>query len=152
MKAHSIITTAVMFAGMLLVPAHEAHTHAKKIAGPHGGRIFASVEPHVEFFVRPDRKIQITVLDDKNKPALVSAFSATATGGKRETPTKFVFTKEGEALVSDMALPEGKSMPIIVRLQPTPAAKTVTERFTVNLADCPECSLKEYACTCAHDH
>jgi hypothetical protein len=28
----------------------------------------------------------------------------------------------------------------------------VTEKFNLNLVQCPECPNKEYACTCDHEH
>ena len=44
------------------------HTHAKKEAGPNGGRLLTALEPHAEFFVLPDRRVQITFLDAQDKP------------------------------------------------------------------------------------
>ena len=46
---------------------HKGHAHEKKIAGPNGGRVLTKVEPHLEFFVTKDHKIQITAVDDKGR-------------------------------------------------------------------------------------
>jgi len=39
-----------------------------------------------------------------------------------------------------------------VQIKLTPEAKTVVEKFNLNLSECPGCKLKEYACTCEHSH
>jgi hypothetical protein len=71
-------------------------------------------------------------------------------GADRAAPTKLTFAKDGDSLLSDKPLPEGKELPIVVQVKVTPDAKTVTEKFTVNMATCPECKHAEYACTCDH--
>jgi hypothetical protein len=38
----------------------------------------------------------------------------------------------------------------VVQIKAKPDAKSVTEKFNLNLNDCPTCKNKEYACTCAH--
>ena len=48
---------------------------------------------------------------------------------------------------------EGNNLPVIVQIKSKPDAKTVIEKFTLNLSDCPGCDYLEYACTCDHgDH
>lgn len=128
------------------------HDHGKKAAGPNGGRVITAVEPHFEFFVTPERKVKITFLGEDNKPVPAQEQTVTAVGGERSKPTRLAFAKEGDALLSDKPLPEGKMVPIILQVKTAPDAKTVTERFTVNLNDCPTCEHKEYACTCEHGH
>ncbi len=128
------------------------HDHGKKIAGPNGGRIVTAVEPHFEFFVTPERKVKITFLGEDNKPVPVKEQTLTAIGGDRANPTRLAFAKDGDSLLSDKALPEGKMIPIILRMKTAPDAKPVTERFTVDMSDCPTCEHKEYACTCDHGH
>jgi hypothetical protein len=149
---------SILLACLALTPAIHAadkhdHSHEKKEAGPNGGRIVASVEPHYEFFVTPERKVKITFLTEDNKATALKEQTVTATSGERSAPIKMTFTKEGDSLVSDKALPEGNNNPpIILQVKTTPDAKSVTEKFNVNLADCSECKHKEYACTCAHEH
>lgn len=53
-------------------------------------------------------------------------------------------------LISDKAVPEGNDLPTVVQIKATPDAKAVTEKFNLNLAQCPTCENKEYACTWAH--
>ena len=154
------LTTLAAVIGIALAPAliaqehdHAEHAeHAEKKAGPSGGRVITSVEPHFEFFVTPERKLKITFLDDAGKAIAVKDQVITAIGGERSKPTRFAFAKDGDALVSDNPLPDGKLVPIILQVKVTPDAKSVTERFTVNLNDCPGCEHQEYACTCDHEH
>lgn len=137
---------------------HEGHdhgAHAKKIAGPNGGRVLTGVEPHLEFFVTKDRKVKITAVDDHGKAIPLDKQSVTVTGGSRSNPTRMSFAKDGESLISDKAFPEGNMLPVVVQIKAKPDAKTVIEKFTLNLSDCPTCEHAEYACTCdhgGHDH
>lgn len=129
-----------------------AHEHAKKEAGPNGGRIVTATTPHFEFFVMDGGKVKITFLGEDGKAIALKDQSVTAVGGDRAKPTKLAFAKDGESLVSDKPLPEGKEIPIVLQVKMDKEAKTVTEKFNVNLAACPECKLKEYACICEHSH
>jgi hypothetical protein len=49
----------------------------------------------------------------------------------------------------------GKELPVVLQIKVTPDAKSVTEKFNLNLAKSPTCEHGEYAyayaCTCAHD-
>lgn len=128
------------------------HDHAEKIAGPNGGRVFTSVEPHLEFLVTEDRKVKITALDDHNKPIAIAEQSVRVTGGDRSNPTRLSFAKEGTVLVSDAAFPAGNDFPVVVQIKPSGDAKSVMEKFNLNLVDCPTCDYLEYACTCDHSH
>lgn len=129
---------------------HADHDHAKKIAGPNGGRVLTGVEPHLEFFVTKDRKVKITVVDDAGKAVALGEQSVTVTGGSRSNPTRMTFAKDGDSLVSDKAFPEGNMLPVVVQIKAKPDAKTVIEKFSLNLSDCPGCDYLEYACTCDH--
>jgi len=154
MKLPSIafaLATSLIVTNSLVAPAY-AHGPAseKRTAGPNGGRVIKKVTPHVEFFVMSDRKVKLTFLDDAGKAIEPAAQTATLTGGDRANPTKLAFVKEGNALVSDKALPEGGGVPVVIQIKVTPDASVVTEKITVNMAKCPECSYAEYACTCGH--
>lgn len=142
----AIATLAISPVGL----AKEDHAHEKKVAGPNGGRVITSVDPHFEFLVTPDKKVKITFLDEAGKPVAPKEQTVSAVGGERANPTKLAFTKDGESLISDKALPDGNTIPIVLLVKASPDAKAVTEKFGVNLADCAECKHKEYACTCEH--
>ncbi len=127
------------------------HDHEKAIAGPNGGRVLTSVEPHLEFFVTEDRKVKVTAVDDEIKPIAMGDQSIRVTGGDRKNPTRLSFAKEGTVLVSDGAFPAGNDFPVVVQIK-TGNGKPVMEKFNLNLVDCPTCDYKEYACTCDHHH
>jgi hypothetical protein len=127
---------------------HE-HEHAAK-AGPTGGKLITEVEPHVEFFVNKDKKVEIRFVDDDNKVVAPGEQVISVTLGDRSAPTKLSFTKDGDKLISDKAVPEGNDLPTVVQIKAKPDAKSVTEKFNLNLEQCPTCKNKEYACTCAH--
>jgi hypothetical protein len=146
----SVIMSMLLPAAVSAADEHAGHGHAKKQAGPNGGRIVTSVEPHYELLVTPERKVKITFLGEDGKPVEAKDQSVTATGGDRANPTRMTFAKEAGALVSDKPLPEGKLVPLVLQVKTSADAKSVTERLSVNLADCPTCEHKEYACTCEH--
>jgi len=127
------------------------HSHAKKEAGPNGGRLLVALEPHAEFLVTADRKVQITFLDRNDKPVAPAEQVVMVTAGQRSSPTKLAFVRSGDVLVSNVALPAGNDFPTVVQIKLTPTAKWVTEKFNLNLSKCPDCANAEYACTC-DDH
>lgn len=129
---------------------HEGHDHGDIVAGPNGGRVLASVEPHAEFFVTDERKVQIGFVDDDLKPVPAGDQVVSVIAGDRSNPTSLTFAKSGTVLISDKALPGGNDFPVIVQIKTDASAETVREKFNLNLADCPTCDYKEYACTCAH--
>lgn len=129
---------------------HEGHDHDEAEAGPNGGKVLHEVEPHLEFFVTEDRKVQITALGEDGKAMPIGEQTVRVTGGSRSNPTKMSFAKQGDVLISDTAFPEGNDFPVVVQIKPAADAKTVIEKFNLNLADCPTCKYAEYACTCEH--
>jgi hypothetical protein len=149
-----LITTLLTLALAFSVNAadkdkHDHEEHAGK-AGPTGGKLITEVEPHVEFFVNKDKKVEIRFIDDDMKVVAPGEQVISVTLGDRSAPTKLSFTKEGNMLISDKAVPEGNDLPTVVQIKAKPDAKSVTEKFNLNLNDCPTCKNKEYACTCAH--
>ncbi|MGC4072677.1 MAG: hypothetical protein QM760_09190 [Nibricoccus sp.] len=150
MKKKSLVLPVLAALALCLPASAAGDHHHEKIKTPNGGRLIASVEPHAEFLVLPDRKVQITFINDDGKPVAPEAQVVTVTAGDRSAPAKLSFTKSGNSLVSDTALPAGNDFPAVVQIKVTPDAKTVNEKFTVNLSKCSECSNAEYACTCEH--
>ena len=138
-----IITLAVLVASFALAAAAD-------IKAPNKGRIIDSVEPHAEFLVIKDKKIEIRFLDDAGKVIAPAAQTASVVMGDRSAPTKLAFTKDGDKLVSDKTVAEGESLPVVLTIRVTPDAKAVTEKFNLGLGNCPPCGNAEYACTCEH--
>lgn len=119
-------------------------------ATPNGGRLLKNIEPEAEFFVTPERKVQITFLDQTGKAIAPAEQIVTVICGERSDPTRLEFVRENDVLLSKSSLPEGNGFPTIVQIKTTPEAKTVLEKFNLNVSTCPGCGLGEYACTCDH--
>ena len=128
------------------------HDHNKIEAGPNGGRVLKSVEPHLEFFVTKDRKVQITALGEDGKAIPIEKQVVKVTGGDRANPTRMKFEKEGDVLISTIVFPEGNDFPVVVQLKKNKVSKTILEKFNLNLNQCPTCDFAEYACACDHSH
>ncbi len=128
---------------------HE-HDHDHRASGPNGGKVIHSVEPHLEFLVNDEREVQISALDENGKTVPIEGQVVRLIGGSRVNPTLLTFTREGDVLASDQALPEGNDFPVVLQIKPDVDGKTVIEKFNLNLKECPTCELAEYACTCDH--
>lgn len=146
----SVLALFALSLPLLAADKKDDHVHEKKVAGPNGGRVITKVEPHAEFFVTADRKVQITFLGDDGKAVAPADQVVMVTTGDRSAPTKLTFTKSGNSLVSNAALPEGNNLPTVVQIKSAPDAKAVTEKFNLDLSKCSTCSNAEYACTCEH--
>lgn len=129
------------------------HDHAVKSvgkAGPNGGRVIHGVEPHLEFFVTADRKIQMTALDDSLAPIAMGNQVVRVTMGDRANPVNLDLAKEGNILISAQSFPAGDDFPIVLQIKGDESSENVFEKFTLNLTQCPTCDYLEYACTCDH--
>ena len=149
------IALKLLTALALTVPAFAAekeHSHDKKAEGPNGGRVITAVEPHLEFLVTKDRKVEIIALSEDLKAAKLSGQVIAVTAGDRSKPTKLEFKEEGGKLVSSNALPEGNDFPVSVSIKANASAKATYEKFNLNFEKCPTCKLQEYACVCDHSH
>lgn len=150
-----VVITASLLSFTAYAENGHAHNHdheTKTEAGPNGGKIIQSIDPHAEFFVTSDRKIQITFVDDHGESIAPAEQVVTVITGDRSAPLKMTFSKSGNVLLSDQTLPEGTSWPAVVQIKANSDAKASVEKFTLNLANCSGCNLAEYACTCEHAH
>jgi len=152
MTTKHILPIAIALLSTLGLQAGGNNSHEKKVAGPSGGRLLTSVEPQAEFLLLPDRKVQITFVDDHAKPIPPAEQVVTVTTGERSAPIKLVFVKTDSAFVSEQSVPTGNSFPVVVQIKAKPEARTLIEKFTLNLSTCSGCGLAEYACTCAEGH
>lgn len=147
----ALMSLALAFTANAAEKEKHDHDHGKAAkAGPTGGKLITDVEPHVEFFVNADKKVEIRFVDDDNKVVAPAGQVISVTLGDRSAPTKLSFTKDGDKLISDKSIPEGADLPTVVQVRAKEGAKPVTEKFNLNLAQCPSCKNKEYACTCEH--
>ncbi|MFZ4773894.1 MAG: hypothetical protein ACOYM3_00930 [Terrimicrobiaceae bacterium] len=154
MNKNTVLTLVAAIAAQLTIHAADdhGHSHAAKAAGPNGGRLISAVEPHAEFLLTPDRKIQITFVGENGQSIAPDQQVVTVTTGERSAPVKLTFVKTGEVLISEQVVPEGNNLPVVVQIKTSPEAKTVIEKFHLNPAICPGCQKAEYACTCEHGH
>lgn len=161
MKLKSFVTIAALALGLICNASAQDkekkghdHDHEKIKAGPTGGKLITLVEPHVEFLVTKEKKVEIRFVDDDNKVVAPGTQTISVTLGDRANPTKLAFTKDGDKLVSDKAIPEGNDYPTVVQIKAEPKAKAVNSKFNLNLSKCPTCEFAEYACVCEHgdDH
>ncbi len=127
-----------------------SHAHEKITAGPNRGRLITAVEPRAEFFVTPERKVQITFVGQDGRPVAPAAQVVTVTTGKRSDPTRLTFAQVGNVLLSDAPLPAGNKLPTVVQIRSAPDARPVTARFNVDTSVCGDCRNAEYACACGH--
>lgn len=149
MKSIALKVLAVLAVSATLATPAFAHEKGLKV-GPNGGRVITSVEPHLEFLVTKDRKVEITPLTKDLKPAKLSGQVVSVTAGDRSKPTKLEFKEDGGKLVSTNALPAGNDYPVSVSVKADAKAKAAYGKFNLNLEKCPTCKHLEYACTCAH--
>lgn len=123
---------------------HDHEPHEVRPEGPNGGRVITSFTPKVELLVRDDRHVQVSILNDDLEPIEAGTQNIKLTGGKRSAPFQMIFDKEGKVFVSLTPLPQGQNLPSIFTVDGQ------TEKFNLNLNDCPSCDFLEYACTCDH--
>ena len=126
------------------------HSHDSKSAGPNGGRVLTSIEPHLEFYVTKERKVEITALTEDLKVGKLAGQVIAVTAGERSNPVKMEFKEEAGKLVSTNTLPEGNDFPVSVSVKADATSKAVYAKFNLNLSNCPSCKYQEYACICAH--
>jgi len=154
---------SLAFAGFALAEHHgenggdKGHDHSKhgghgSLAGPNQGRMLHKFQPHAEFFVREDRKVVIRFYTHGGEQKDITKASINVICGERSKPTRLAFEVKDNTQVSTTVLPEGENFPVLIQIKTSEEAAKVTERFQLNLADCPSCENKEYACSCDHDH
>jgi hypothetical protein len=145
-----ILTILATISLALGAQAADKDKHDQVKIGPTNGRLLTAVEPHAEFLVTNDKKVEIRFVDDSNKVVAPGQQDVTVTMGDRSKPTKLTFTKDGDKLVSDKTIPEGNDYPTVVQIREKAGAKAVNEKFNLNLSKCPTCVNQEYNCKCDH--
>ncbi len=119
-------------------------------AGPRGGRLLELESAHAEFLVNDVKRIEIRFYDESGAVTApgeqVVNVIADAPAGK----AKLELQKDGDALVSTAALPEGDGYTVVVQIRANAAARPKNFRIPVHLERCDECNRAEYACTCEH--
>lgn len=143
MKTRTIITT-------IAVMAITALLHAEKITGgPKGGRLLET-EPHkAEFFITPDRKVEIIFYDTALKPVAPANQVVAITAEPKSGRTKLDLEKTATGFMSKQALPATEEpYRVVVQVREKAEAAPKNFRVDLNLETCGECQRAEYACTC----
>ncbi|MEM6910275.1 MAG: hypothetical protein AAF555_01720 [Verrucomicrobiota bacterium] len=111
------------------------HSH-DEIVGPNGGKILHGVDPHVEFFLTEERKVQLTFVNEEGGVVSVpEGLQVSVITGDRKAPTTLRFAQEGSSLISTGTVPEGDDLPVVVQIKPSEDAQTVYERFNLSSED-----------------
>lgn len=134
---------------------HGGHDHGKKAASkqakaPNGGKLFAVDGGHMELVVEKDRTATVRFFDKELKPVATGTRSVTAIGEATTGKVTLEFAAKADALATATPFPEGKPYPLALSLKATADAKPVNFRLKLDLGQCGECKLKEYACICGH--
>jgi hypothetical protein len=124
--------------------------HAEKIVGgPKGGRLLEADSQKAEFFVTPDRKVEIIFYDAALNPTAPGDQVVAVTAEPKSGRTKLELEKTATGYVSKTPLPESaEPYRVVVQIRATADAKPANFRIDLNLTTCGECSRAEYACTC----
>lgn len=122
-----------------------AHPHVK---APNGGKLFEVDGGQMEFVVEKDRTATVRFFDKALKPVATGTRTVTAIGEPPTGKVTLEFAVKGDALATATPLPEGKPYPVALSLKTTADAKPVNFRLSLDLSDCTDCKLKEYACSC----
>lgn len=138
----SFIATAVLCSVVSLTAAE------KIVGGPKGGRLLEADGQKAEFFVTPERKVEITFYDAALKPVAPGEQVVAVTAEPKSGRTKVDLEKTPTGYVSKTALPEGDPYRVVVQLRAKADAKPQNFRVDFNLETCGECKRAEYACTC----
>ncbi len=141
MKLKHIIIAAAAFASALSI-------HAETVAGPKGGRLLETEPSKAEFFVTPDRKVEITYYDSALKPVAPGTQVVSVTAEPTSGKVQLEMEKTATGYISKSALPAGDPYRVVVQARSTAEARPKNFRVDLNLATCGECKKVEYACIC----
>jgi hypothetical protein len=128
--------------------AADGHDHEKVIPGPKGGRIAEVESGHLEFFVQPDKKVNITFYDKDLKVQPAGEQVVTAIAEAPAGKAKLSFDKTGDSLISTAPLPEGDGYRIVLQVKANADAKPQNIRIEYHTEVCDKCKRAEYACIC----
>lgn len=142
MKTKLFVLAAILTGAVSLVGAE------KIVGGPKGGRLLEADGQRAEFFVNPDRKVEITFYDDTLNAIAPGDQVVAVTAEPKSGRSKVDLEKTATGYISKAALPDGDPYRVVVQLRAKPDAKPQNFRVDFNLETCGECKRAEYACTC----
>lgn len=148
MKAKLVILAV----GIGLMASSIAQGAEKVVPGPRGGRLLESKPMRAEFFVNPERKVEIAFYDESLKAVPVSDQVVSVIAEAKSGKAKLDFEKKGDVLVSTAPLPPGGDYTVVVQIRPNAQEKPQNFRVVYHDGVCGSCKQAEYACTCVESH
>lgn len=136
-----LLILIILLAGPL---PHRASASETPQVGPNGGRILPG-SPTAEFWITPERKIQITFLDSDYQPIPLSRQTARATAQLPGERLTLAFEPHENILLTTSPLPETDGYTIVVQLRSTPESRPSNHRIFFEDHLCSGCKLIEYA-------
>ncbi|MDZ4743523.1 MAG: hypothetical protein SGI98_08925 [Verrucomicrobiota bacterium] len=146
MKYLFTLLIAILMTTMTAWTAGDHHN----VAGPSGGKILETNLGYIEFYVQPDRKIRMTLLDEQMKAVPAGALVVSASAETKTGKVALEFERSGDFIISKTALPEGNGYRIVLQIRKDASAKPQNLRIDFNSEICGGCKLAEYACICDH--
>ena len=116
---------------------HKDLLHQKIEKGPNGGRLITEITPNFEFFVKQDNTVQLTFIDQNKKPIPPTGAIVQIIGGDRKDPTVLEFNPEGNVLISNLKLPKGNNIPLIVLVN-QPNGEKLKTKFNYKIEEFPK--------------
>jgi len=142
-KTKSLLLIAALACGAVFLNAAE-----KIAAGPHGGRLLETTPQPAEFFVTPDRHVEITFYDAALQPIAPGTHTVTVTAEPASGRKPVALEASAAGFRSKAPLPAGDPYRVVVQVRATPEATPQNFRLDLVLSTCGECKRAEYACIC----
>lgn len=127
-----------------------SHSHEVKDPGPNGGLILEWDKNKLEFLVNSENKARLTFLDENNQPVTPSEATFKFVGGSRANPISSIFVMKQDYYESENALPEEAMASLVLISTDADGKEDVFAQLNLDRSTCPDCTLQEYACICAH--
>lgn len=148
MTMKTILFTCIALCATALVPLRAAGEAV--VGGPKGGRLLETEPLKAEFFVTPERKVEVIFYDAAMKPTAPTTQTVAVTAEAPSGRTKLDFEKTPTGFLSTTPLPDGDGYRVVAQVRPAADAKPQNFRITLAMHTCAECDRTEYACTCGH--
>ncbi|MCD8534519.1 MAG: hypothetical protein LR011_06940 [Verrucomicrobia bacterium] len=121
------------------------------LVGPNGGKLVILTNHTFEIFIKPDRHIQIALLDQERNLMSPEILHVEGFTGDRASPVTLSFNSDQQNhLVSNQPIPDGNNHPTLLKFFTSRTNQIHTARFNADLSTCPDCQLPEYTCICQH--
>jgi hypothetical protein len=135
----SLITLSAVFSNI------QAEDKAK---APHGGRLIEVGEQQLEFFVTPERMVEVRFLDRDLQTVSQAGATLQVVAQAKSGSQKLDLVLKENVYVSEQALPADEPYNVVLRVKATEGSSYENLRLVYNTVICAGCQLPEYGCTC----